>query len=96
MPSLPMNQIFPFDLPVLYEDEHIIVVDKPHFLPTMPRGMWYKSTALMRLRDIFGEDDIVPAHRLDRLTAGIVVLCAMLKHAVNISYSSKIKSKKSV
>ncbi|PKY78960.1 23S rRNA pseudouridylate synthase [Alloscardovia omnicolens] len=69
----------PFDLPVLYEDEHIIVVDKPHFLPTMPRGMWYKSTALMRLRDIFGEDDIVPAHRLDRLTAGIVVFVRDVK-----------------
>lgn len=63
----------PFDLPVIYEDEHIIVVDKPHFLPTMPRGMWYRSTALLRLREQFGEDDIIPAHRLDRLTAGIVV-----------------------
>ncbi|WP_026181867.1 pseudouridine synthase [Alloscardovia criceti] len=63
----------PFELPVIYEDEHIIVVDKPHFLPTMPRGMWYRSTALMRLRESYGEEDIVPAHRLDRLTAGIVV-----------------------
>ncbi|OZG54614.1 23S rRNA pseudouridylate synthase [Alloscardovia macacae] len=63
----------PFDLPVIYEDEHIIVVDKPHFLPTMPRGMWYRSTALLRLRESFGEEDIIPAHRLDRLTAGIVV-----------------------
>ncbi|WP_165496185.1 pseudouridine synthase [Alloscardovia theropitheci] len=63
----------PFDLPVIYEDEHIIVVDKPHFLPTMPRGMWYRSTALMRLRELYGQEDIIPAHRLDRLTAGIVV-----------------------
>ncbi|WP_418969913.1 pseudouridine synthase [Alloscardovia omnicolens] len=63
----------PFDLPVIYENEHIIVVDKPHFLPTMPRGMWYQSTALMRLRAMFGDENIVPAHRLDRLTAGIVV-----------------------
>lgn len=63
----------PFDLPVIYEDARIIVVDKPHFLPTMPRGMWYKSTALMRLREEFDNEDIIPAHRLDRLTAGIVV-----------------------
>ncbi|WP_338323325.1 pseudouridine synthase [Bifidobacterium callitrichidarum] len=63
----------PFDLEVLYEDERIIVVDKPHFLPTMPRGMWYRSTALMRLRERLGEPDITPAHRLDRLTAGVLV-----------------------
>ena len=36
---------------VLYEDERIIVVDKPHFLATMPRGMWYRQTALIRLRE---------------------------------------------
>ena len=34
---------------VLYEDERIIVVDKPHFLATMPRGMWYRQTALIRV-----------------------------------------------
>lgn len=64
----------PFALPVIYEDEHIIVVDKPHFLATMPRGMWYRQTAVMRLREQYGEDDIVPAHRLDRMTAGVLLL----------------------
>lgn len=54
---------------VLYEDERIIVVDKPHFLATMPRGMWYRQTALIRLRERLGEPDITPAHRLDRMTA---------------------------
>ncbi|KAA8817645.1 23S rRNA pseudouridylate synthase [Bifidobacterium callitrichos] len=63
----------PFELPVVYEDAGIIVVDKPHFLATTPRGMWYRQTALMRLREIYGDDSITPAHRLDRLTAGIVV-----------------------
>lgn len=63
----------PFDLPVIYEDDRIIVVDKPHFLPTTPRGMWYRSSALMRLRERYNDDAIVPAHRLDRMTAGIVV-----------------------
>lgn len=63
----------PFGLEVLYEDEQIVVVDKPHFLATMPRGMWYRETALMRLRERYGEPDIVPAHRLDRLTAGVLV-----------------------
>ncbi|PJM77006.1 23S rRNA pseudouridylate synthase [Bifidobacterium felsineum] len=63
----------PFDLDVLYEDERLIVVDKPHFLATMPRGMWYRETALIRLREQYGEPDIIPAHRLDRMTAGILV-----------------------
>lgn len=63
----------PFELDVLYEDERIIVVDKPHFLATMPRGMWYRQTALIRLRERLGEPDITPAHRLDRMTAGVVV-----------------------
>lgn len=63
----------PFELDVLYEDERIIVVDKPHFLATMPRGMWYRQTALIRLRERLGEPDITPAHRLDRMTAGVLV-----------------------
>ena len=63
----------PFDMTVLYEDEAIIVVDKPHFLATMPRGMWYRETALIRLREMYDEPNIVPAHRLDRMTAGVVV-----------------------
>lgn len=63
----------PFDVNVLYEDERIIVVDKPHFLATMPRGMWYRETVLIRLREQFGEPDIIPAHRLDRMTAGVLV-----------------------
>lgn len=63
----------PFDLTVLYEDNNIIVVDKPHFLATTPRGMWYRQTALIRLREYFDDPQITPAHRLDRMTAGIVL-----------------------
>ncbi|KFF31076.1 23S RNA-specific pseudouridylate synthase [Bifidobacterium bombi DSM 19703] len=63
----------PFNLEVLYDDASIIVVDKPHFLATMPRGMWYRQTALMRLRAMYDDDSIVPAHRLDRMTAGVVL-----------------------
>lgn len=63
----------PFHCVVLYEDERIIVIDKPHFVPTTPRGMWYRQSALIRLREHYGEPHITPAHRLDRLTAGIVV-----------------------
>ena len=64
----------PFEPKVIYEDRRIVVVDKPHFLATMPRGMWYEGTVLIRMRQQYGEPDIVPAHRLDRATAGVLVL----------------------
>ncbi len=64
----------PFEPKVIYEDRRIIVVDKPHFLATMPRGMWYEGTVLIRMRQRYGEPDIIPAHRLDRATAGVLVL----------------------
>lgn len=66
--------VIPADLPILYEDQAIIAVDKPHFLPTMPRGMWYKSTAVMTMRERTGNDSLIPAHRLDRMTAGVLIL----------------------
>lgn len=72
-PDVPQEPPIPFDYHVLYQDEHLIVVDKPHFLPTTSNGRLIRETVQTRLRVDFGEDDIVPLHRLDRLTAGIVV-----------------------
>ncbi len=63
----------PFDIPVLYQDEDIVVADKPHFLATMPRGRHVAQTALVRLRRQLGLDELSPAHRLDRLTAGLLL-----------------------
>jgi tRNA pseudouridine32 synthase / 23S rRNA pseudouridine746 synthase len=63
----------PFDIPVLYRDEDIVVVDKPHFLATMPRGRHVAQTALVRLRRELDLPDLTPAHRLDRLTAGVLL-----------------------
>jgi tRNA pseudouridine32 synthase / 23S rRNA pseudouridine746 synthase len=63
----------PFDIPVLYQDEDIVVADKPHFLATMPRGRHVAQTALVRLRRQLGLDELSPAHRLDRLTAGVLL-----------------------
>jgi tRNA pseudouridine32 synthase/23S rRNA pseudouridine746 synthase len=63
----------PFEEEVLYQDEHIVVADKPHFLPTIPTGRFLKETLLVRLRARLGIEELVPIHRLDRETAGIVV-----------------------
>ncbi|MFT4128016.1 MAG: pseudouridine synthase [Gordonia sp. (in: high G+C Gram-positive bacteria)] len=74
--DLPEEIPIPFDLTVRYRDENIVVVDKPHFLATMPRGAHVVETALVRLRRGLGTDLVAPAHRLDRLTAG-VLLCTL-------------------
>ncbi len=63
----------PFDIPVLHRDDDIVVVDKPHFLATMPRGRHVAQTALVRLRRELGLSELSPAHRLDRLTAGVLL-----------------------
>jgi tRNA pseudouridine32 synthase/23S rRNA pseudouridine746 synthase len=71
--ELPDEVKVPFDIPVLYQDEDIVVADKPHFLATMPRGRHVAQTALVRLRRQLGLDELSPAHRLDRLTAGVLM-----------------------
>lgn len=64
----------PFEEQVLYEDEHILIADKPHFLPTLPSGRYLRETLVVRLRHKLGLEQLVPLHRLDRETAGLVML----------------------
>ncbi|MEV3901310.1 pseudouridine synthase [Mycobacterium sp. NPDC050551] len=71
--DLPDEVEVPFDVPVLHRDDDIVVVDKPHFLSTMPRGGHVAQTALVRLRRSLSLPDLSPAHRLDRLTAGVLL-----------------------
>ncbi len=71
--ELPDEVPVPFDIPVLYQDDAVVVVDKPHFLATMPRGRHVAQTALVRLRRELGMPELSPAHRLDRLTAGVLL-----------------------
>ncbi|MYW65165.1 pseudouridylate synthase [Streptomyces sp. SID8379] len=63
----------PFAVDIVHQDEHIVVADKPHFLATTPRGSHVAETALARLRRDLGIAALGPAHRLDRLTAGLVL-----------------------
>jgi tRNA pseudouridine32 synthase/23S rRNA pseudouridine746 synthase len=71
--ELPDEEPVPFALDVVYRDEHIVVADKPHFLATTPRGGHVTETALARLRRELGLPTLGAAHRLDRLTAGLVL-----------------------
>lgn len=63
----------PYVETVLHRDAHLLVVDKPHFLPVVPGGPWLRETLLVRLRVRLGLPALTPLHRLDRLTAGLVL-----------------------
>lgn len=63
----------PFEETVLYQDEHLLVADKPHFLPVIPSGKYVQETLLTRLKSKLSLDDLAPMHRIDRETAGLVL-----------------------
>lgn len=71
--DLPSETVVPFDISIVYRDDALLVIDKPHFLPTIPRGGHILQTALVRLRTELDLPQLVPAHRLDRVTAGLVL-----------------------
>lgn len=76
----------PFEEKIVYQNENIIVADKPHFLPVAPSGKYLHHTLLIRLRKKLGNDDIQLCHRLDRETAGLVLLTK--KESVRAAYQS--------
>lgn len=71
--ELPVEERLPVELSILHQDERLLVVDKPHFLPTTPGGMYVAESALVRLRVELGLPDLIPMHRLDRMTAGVLM-----------------------
>ena len=65
--------IIPFEEQILFQDEHLLVVDKPHFLPVTPGGQYLRETLLSRLKHKTGNQQLSPLHRLDRETAGVML-----------------------
>lgn len=63
----------PFEEIILHQDEHLLVVDKPHFLPVIPTGRYLHETLLVRLKKKTGLEHLTPIHRLDRETAGVML-----------------------
>lgn len=63
----------PFAEQILYQDAHLLVADKPHFLPVTPAGRFVRQTLLARLIASTGNRELVPLHRIDRGTAGLVL-----------------------
>ncbi len=67
------ERVIPFHETIVHVDRHLLVVDKPHFLPVVPAGAHVEQTLLARLRRRYDNPDLVPLHRLDRATAGLVM-----------------------
>ena len=78
--DLPVEATVPFAIDVVHRDEHLLVVDKPHFMATIPRGQHIVETALVRLRRELDLPDLSPAHRLDRMTAGLLMFVVRREH----------------
>lgn len=70
--------VIPCEELVLYADAHLVVADKPHFLPVTPVGAFVRETLLTRLVQRLGNIHLVPLHRIDRETAGLVLFSANL------------------
>lgn len=71
--ELPEEREIPFAESILYQDEHLLVADKPHFLPVVPSGRYLQQTLLVRLKRRLQLRELSPVHRIDRDTAGLVL-----------------------
>jgi len=71
--AVPEEPRIPFEAEVLYQDNFLVVADKPHFLPVIPSGRYVQETLLVRLKRDLGLENLAPIHRIDRETAGLVI-----------------------
>ena len=74
--EVPDETPIPFEESLIHVDAHLVVADKPHFLPVVPAGRFVHETLLSRLLRRLGNPDLVPLHRIDRETAGLVMFSA--------------------
>ncbi|MBF0259073.1 MAG: pseudouridine synthase [Desulfamplus sp.] len=65
--------VVPFSESIIFQNEHLLVADKPHFLPVIPGGSHVNESLLNRLKIRTGILDLVPVHRIDMETAGLVL-----------------------
>ena len=72
--ALESETTIPFEHQVVYEDERLLLVDKPHFLPVLPTGKYVQNSLLVRLKRATGNAELSPLHRIDRDTAGLLLL----------------------
>jgi tRNA pseudouridine32 synthase/23S rRNA pseudouridine746 synthase len=69
----------PFKAQIIFQDEHLIVADKPHFMPVTPGGQYVQQSLLIQLKQDFNLPELSPIHRIDRETAGLVMFSVRAK-----------------
>jgi tRNA pseudouridine32 synthase / 23S rRNA pseudouridine746 synthase len=89
--SPPPEPRVPFEIDLLHQCKHLVVVDKPHFLPVTPGGRHLHETVLVRLKQMLAIDTLAPMHRLDRDTAG--VLAFTVQPATRHAYQSLLATR---
>jgi tRNA pseudouridine32 synthase / 23S rRNA pseudouridine746 synthase len=90
--SLPPEPRVPFEIEVLHHDEHLVAIDKPHFLPVTPGGRYLQETALVRLKRLLAIETLVPMHRLDLETAGVLLF--MVQPATRHAYQAMFRERR--
>lgn len=71
---VPPEERIPFEISIVFEDDDLLIVDKPHFLASTPNGRFVRECVVTRARIDFDQPDLVAIHRLDRITAGLLIL----------------------
>lgn len=87
--EVPDEKPIPVIESILYADDHLVVADKPHFLPVIPAGEYVEQTLLRRLIRRLENPNLVPLHRIDRHTAGLVIFRRIRKAVPRISRCSR-------
>jgi len=82
----------PFEIELLHQDEHLVAIDKPHFLPVTPGGRYLQETVLVRLKRLLEIDTLVPMHRLDLETAGVLLF--MVQPATRHAYQAMFRERR--
>lgn len=71
--ELETEAALPFEARIVFQDAHLLVADKPHFMPVTPSGRYVRNSLLVRLKSDTGIETLSPIHRIDRETAGLVL-----------------------
>lgn len=90
--EVPDEKPIPFFESIIHADAHLIVADKPHFLPVIPAGEYVEQTLLARLIARFDNPELAPLHRIDRHTAGLVLFSA--QRASRAAYQALFRERK--
>ncbi len=64
----------PREIPIVYEDDHILAVNKPANLPVHPTARYHKNTLIKILAAERNDPFLSLGHRLDRETSGVLLL----------------------